>query len=704
MAENRKISLVNSIGGKILIIFISVSILALGALALISAMASSKALKAVTANQLESIGVIKSNQISDLFSRLMEDVAVVAGTNDVEKSMEHFILYHQEMDIQATDLYDMSSSAEDLTRTYDEIYFEANNLLKKYAEVYGYYDVFLICKNHGHVMYTWAKEADLGENLSAGQYKDSGLAEVWSRVQEENRPVMVDVSAYAPSNGSPAMFAGAPIKNGNEIIGVFAIQIPFDQINNVIQERTGMGETGESYLVGTDEEGETSLRSNRVLKDGKILDSKSDFIIEKCLEQGMSGVEVKTGSTGKQELVAYLPIELPDGIRWGILSTMAMEEIDKPVSILIMQILIVTLVILIIIIVISVIFSKSITAPLTAGVEFANRIASKDLSIELDRKYINRKDEIGALAEALSEMQDSLKGMMGEMNTGMSTLSAASTELLSISEDMAKGATVTTEKAGTVAAASEELNANSASVAAGMEQSSTNLDSVASATEEMTATITQIAQNTESARSITETAVKESKQVTVLMDVLGESALEIGKVTETIASISDQTNLLALNATIEAARAGAAGKGFAVVASEIKDLAKQTADATEDIKNKIEGIQTSTNNSIVDIKKIAEIIQNVNDYVTTIASAVEEQSITTKDISDNMGQASAAVQDAAERTAQNSTVSQDIAKEIAGVSSSSEEMSAAGSQVSGSAKELSALSERLKAMVDTYKL
>ena len=188
------------------------------------------------------------------------------------------------------------------------------------------------------------------------------------------------------------------------------------------------------------------------------------------------------------------------------------------------------------------------------------------------------------------------------------------------------------------------------------------------------------------------------------MDALGNSANEIGKVTETITSISDQTNLLALNATIEAARAGAAGKGFAVVASEIKDLAKQTADATEDIKNKIDGIQTSTNNSIVDIKKIEEIVQNVNDYITTIASAVEEQSITTKDISDNMGQASAAVQEASERTAQNSTVSQDIAKEISEVSRSAEEMSAAGTQVADSAKELSGLSERLKAMVDTYKL
>ena len=193
MAKNGKISFVNSIGGKILIIFVSTSIVALGGLASILAMASSKALKEATANQLESIGVIKSNQIEDLFTRLMEDVEVVANTTDVLKALENFRLYHSEMNIQATGLYDMSSSEEDLTLTYDEIYYEANNLLKKYAEVYGYYDVFLLCAKHGHVMYTWAKEGDLGENLSSGQYKDSGLASVWRKAIDEGGPVLFDV-------------------------------------------------------------------------------------------------------------------------------------------------------------------------------------------------------------------------------------------------------------------------------------------------------------------------------------------------------------------------------------------------------------------------------------------------------------------------------------------------------------------------------
>ena len=147
--ETKKISFFRSIGGKVLLIFVIISILAIGVLAIISAISSSNALKKADSNQLESIGVIKSNQITTLFDRLMADVEVVANTNDVVNSIENFILYHIEMDIQATAPYDMSSSAENLTRNYDEIYTEANNILKKYSEIYGYYDVFLICAKHG---------------------------------------------------------------------------------------------------------------------------------------------------------------------------------------------------------------------------------------------------------------------------------------------------------------------------------------------------------------------------------------------------------------------------------------------------------------------------------------------------------------------------------------------------------------------------
>ena len=345
-----------------------------------------------------------------------------------------------------------------------------------------------------------------------------------------------------------------------------------------------------------------------------------------------------------------------------------------------------------------------VTRPVIAIKDVVGKVAEGDLTASFGDKSKVQNDELGDLTLSFIDMTKSLKDVISSIIEGSSELSSSSSNLLEVSAGLASEASASTQKAGTVAAAAEELNANSSSVSEGMSQSAENLNGVASASEEMSATISQIVQNTEKAMTITKEAVKQSQDVSVLMKTLGESANDIGKVTETITSISDQTNLLALNATIEAARAGAAGKGFAVVASEIKDLAKQTAEATEDIKAKIDRIQASTKNSITDINKITEIVQQVNDYVTTIVAAVEEQAITTKDITDNIGIASVAVQDATDRSSQNSTVSQEIARDIAEVSISASAISDASTQVSGSAGDLSKLSEKLTEIVSKFKV
>jgi methyl-accepting chemotaxis protein len=188
------------------------------------------------------------------------------------------------------------------------------------------------------------------------------------------------------------------------------------------------------------------------------------------------------------------------------------------------------------------------------------------------------------------------------------------------------------------------------------------------------------------------------------MQKLGQAAQEIGNVTETITNISAQTNLLALNATIEAARAGAAGKGFAVVANEIKELAKQTAEATEDIKTRIAGIQNSTGSAISDIGQITAVIKDVGGIVASIAAAIEEQATVTRDVAGNIAQASVGVQEANDRVSQTAEVSKSIARDIAGVNAAVTGIRQGGEQVQSSALDLSKLAEDLGAQVAQFRV
>jgi methyl-accepting chemotaxis protein len=225
---------------------------------------------------------------------------------------------------------------------------------------------------------------------------------------------------------------------------------------------------------------------------------------------------------------------------------------------------------------------------------------------------------------------------------------------------------------------------------------------VASATEEMSSTVADISGNTSRARAISEQAMGQAQTITDQMQKLGQAAQEIGHVTETITNISAQTNLLALNATIEAARAGTAGKGFAVVANEIKELAKQTAEATEDIKARIAGIQGSTGTAITDIGQITTVIKDVGTIVTSIAAAIEQQANVTRDVAGNIAQASSGVREANQRVSQTAEVSKTIAHDIAGVNASVVDIRQGGEHVQASAVELSKLAENLGAQIAQF--
>ncbi len=346
---------------------------------------------------------------------------------------------------------------------------------------------------------------------------------------------------------------------------------------------------------------------------------------------------------------------------------------------------------------------KTVIGPLNNTIVMLQDIAEGegDLTRRLD---IVSRDEIGNLAKWFNLFIEKIQTIVADVSKNSILLNESSAQLTMISEQMARGTEQTTEKSNMVTAAGKDMSVNMDSVTKAMEDASNNIGMLASASEEMASTISGIAQNTEQAKNITDTAVLKSSSVSEQMNHLSDAAVEIGKVVESIMEISEQVNLLALNATIEAARAGEAGKGFAVVANEIKELANQTSKATGAIKDRVAGIQNSTNETMTGISEISSIVTDINEIVSSIAAAVEEQSVTTSEISSNVSMMSMGITGAAERVAQSNVVSGDIAREMEEVADASNEMAKNSAQVNSNAEDLSRLSEKLAEMVGKFKV
>ena len=300
------------------------------------------------------------------------------------------------------------------------------------------------------------------------------------------------------------------------------------------------------------------------------------------------------------------------------------------------------------------------------------KLSNGDFTAELEKKYAG---EFEQLKSAVNAMAKQVRTALVQIGGETATLASASEQLGRVSQQMSASAEETAAQANVVSAASEQV--------------STNIQTVATGADEMGASIKEIAKNTADATKIANNAVQLSKSTNETVQKLGASSEEIGQVIKVITSIAQQTNLLALNATIEAARAGEAGKGFAVVANEVKELAKQTAKATEDISQKIQAIQQDAGGAVTAIGQITEVIGQISDIQNTIASAIEEQSATTSEISRNLAEAAKG--------------GADISLNITSVAQVARTTTEAAGQTQASAKSLEDMAAQLQELVSQFK-
>jgi methyl-accepting chemotaxis protein len=316
--------------------------------------------------------------------------------------------------------------------------------------------------------------------------------------------------------------------------------------------------------------------------------------------------------------------------------------------------------------------ARLVVVPLRRVARVLDAVADGDLT---QRVTVKQRDEVGQMADALGRATDSIRDTVRVIAESAHTLTTSAGELSTTSGDITTGINDAADRSGRVSASIDQVSQNVSAVAAGAE--------------EMGQSIAEIGQNVNQAVDVAGKAVSVAESTNAVVTRLGESSAEIGTVIKVITAIAEQTNLLALNATIEAARAGDAGKGFAVVASEVKDLAQETARATEDIGRRVEAIQGDTTNAVSAIGEIAEIIGRINDYQTMIASAIEEQTATTREMSRSVHEAAGA--------------GSEVNQSVSGLAGAVQHAASGATEVNRAAQELASTSANLQRAVGRFR-
>ncbi len=602
---------------------------------------------------------------------------------------------------------------------YSELHATIHPDLLSIQQRFGYYDLFLINET-GRIVYTVFKELDFGTSLTSGPWADSNLGQLFRKLQSTpaGQTALADFECYTPSYDGPAAFLGAPILHDGQRCGFLVVQLPIDRINTVASATEGMGKTGEVVLVGADKRMRSNSRHQPETHSvaASFRNPKTGSFDSPQVREALAGKE-GTGFVedidGEMELTVWEPIDVL-GTRWAMIAKFEKKEIlsgaihmQEEAASSLAAMTNWTLVMLGItaaaLTAISWYLARQIVTPIHGCVQALKDIAEGEGDLRA-RLPDARKDELGELGmwfnKFLGKMQTTVKNIALKAND----VGSASTQLTATAHSLAEGAESTKMQTSQVAAASEQMSANMSSVSTSTEAMASTFRTVAAAVEEMTASIAEVAKSAQDAASVAGTAAELTRSSNEKVSSLGAAANEIGRVIEAIQDIAEQTNLLALNATIEAARAGEAGKGFSVVANEVKDLARQTAEATQDIRSRIERIQTSTTESVKAIAEIDQVIAKVSQSSQLIATSVSEQRSATQEISSNLAQSSKSIEMVTTNVREGVSASQEISRAIAAVDHHAQSTAAGAEQTSMAGKSLSELAHDLMGVVGQFKV
>ncbi len=482
----------------------------------------------------------------------------------------------------------------------------------KYVQKYGYYDLFLI-HPEGEVFYSVAREADYGTNMVNGTYADSGLGKLVRRVVEQERFEFADFEPYAPSDGKPAAFIAQPVMQEGEVELIVALQLPLSAINSIMQEREGMGQTGETYLVGPD----------HLMRSDSYLDPEHHSVQASFADPGQGSVKTEAarkalaGETGEGVIIdyngnpvlsAYTSVQIW-GATWALLAEIDEAEAFAAVTTLEWLIGIVAMAGIAAIVLVALLIARSISAP--------------------------------------------IKRIIEGLNEGSDQVASAS---------------------GQVSAASQSLAEGASEQAASIEETSSSLEEISSMTKQNAEHAGQANTLMDGTKQVVGSANASMTEMVTSMQEITKASEETGKIIKTIDEIAFQTNLLALNAAVEAARAGEAGAGFAVVADEVRNLALRAAEAARNTADLIEGTTKKVQDGSTLVERTSEEFGKVEESAVKVAELVGEIAAASREQSEGIDQVNQAVTDMDKVTQQNAANAEESASSSEEMNAQAEQM------------------------------
>lgn len=601
---------------------------------------------------------------------------------------------------------------------YDRVHARHHGSMRHFLQRFGYYDIFIVSPDSGHIVYSVFKELDYATSLKSGPYKDSAIAKAYKEalMLGEGGVYLSDFMPYLPSYNNPASFIATPIFDNGARIGVLIFQMPVDRINALMTQHeewssAGFGESGEIYLVGEDKtlrnesrffmedrEGYLSAIRKAGIKQHHVIAQKNTAIslqpvsskgVTQALN-GNTGFDVFDDYRGVPVLSSYGPVNLPNH-RWAMMSEIdeeeAMRSVNKIASSMIMGSFVIVVIGMVIAAGIAMVLAKRLTTPLDELNERLHTLSQGDADLTL-RVSASSIPEIDAIGKSFNRFASQLQGIMTNVKDAIITIASSGTELAA-SFEQAK-ATIH-EQNDKVQSVTRSLNHFSESVSTISDQTKGAFES----TEDASATTAENAEHAQKVVTNIEKLVSEVTNSANTLEKLQVNVKDINDVLTLIDAIADQTNLLALNAAIEAARAGEHGRGFAVVADEVRTLAARTQESTVNIQNQIEELTASAGASVNSmtsashsaqegiqlVQSVDENLQHLQEVVDALAQTNEVIATSTTNQSDNI---EAIRRDAVDLEVRFSELSQAI------------------DAIAAVAEQLSQTSEEVKANVDRF--